>query len=111
MQNQDQPEGNFANIFIRESATSGAKPFYGDCWPGNSTWIDFLNTNAQEYWGSLFDYSVFKGSNYMYSFWNDMNEPSVFSESTKTVPVTAKHVRSNGEMVEHREFHNAYGAT
>lgn len=40
-----------------------------------------------------------------------MNEPSVFSESTKTVPVTAKHVRSNGEMVEHREFHNAYGAT
>ena len=40
-----------------------------------------------------------------------MNEPSVFSESTKTIPVTAYHVRDNGERVEHRDFHNAYGAT
>lgn len=40
-----------------------------------------------------------------------MNEPSVFSEVSKTIPTTAKHVRANGEKVEHREFHNAYGAT
>ena len=39
-----------------------------------------------------------------------MNEPTVFSESTRTIPLTAKHVRSNGEMIEHRDFHNAYGA-
>ena len=40
-----------------------------------------------------------------------MNEPSVFSEESKTIPLTAKHIRANGEEVEHREFHNAYGAT
>lgn len=40
-----------------------------------------------------------------------MNEPSVFSEESKTIPMTAKHRRANGEKVEHREFHNAYGAT
>jgi alpha 1,3-glucosidase len=36
---------NVTNIFIREGSES-AKPFFGDCWPGNSTWIDFLNENA-----------------------------------------------------------------
>ncbi len=45
MQNQEQPAGNFSNIFIRENADS-PQPFEGDCWPGNSVWIDFLNTNA-----------------------------------------------------------------
>lgn len=109
MQNQEQPEGNVSNIFIREGATS-AKPFYGDCWPGNSTWIDFLNTNAQEYWGSLFNYDVFKGSNYMYQFWNDMNEPAVFSTDSHTMPLDAIHVKTDGTEVTHLEVHNAYGA-
>lgn len=40
-----------------------------------------------------------------------MNEPSVFSEASKTIPLDAKHIRASGEQVEHREFHNAYGAT
>ena len=40
-----------------------------------------------------------------------MNEPSVFSTESKTIPTTAKHIRANGQEVEHREFHNAYGAT
>ena len=46
LQNQEQPAGNVSNIFVREGVKSGSQPFYGDCWPGNSTWIDFLNTNA-----------------------------------------------------------------
>ena len=45
LQQQDQPAGNVSNIFVRENS-NGSTPFYGDCWPGNSTWIDFLNTNA-----------------------------------------------------------------
>jgi len=41
-----------------------------------------------------------------------MNEPAVFNDTTfKTMPLDNKHVRANGELVEHREFHNAYGAT
>ena len=110
LQNQEQPKGNISNIFVRESASSGAKPFYGESWPGNSTWIDFLNENAQEFWGNLFDYSVFKGSNYMYSFWNDMNEPAVFSTDTHTMPVDAIHVKADGTKRTHLEVHNAYGA-
>ena len=96
-------------IFVKDE--SGKKDFEGTCWPGNSVWIDFLNKDAQKYWSGLYDYNKFKGSSKIYHAWNDMNEPSVFSESTKTVPLTAKHVRETGEMVEHRDFHNAYGAT
>ena len=80
---------------MREGSTD-VKPFYGDCWPGNSTWIDFLNTNAQDFWGNLFSYDVFKGSNKIYSFWNDMNEPAVFSTDSHTMPMDAIHVKVDG---------------
>lgn len=90
--------------------TASVKPFYGESWPGNSTWIDFLNTNAQDYWGSLFSYDVLKGSNYMYQFWNDMNEPDISSTDTKTMPMDAVHVKADGTLRTHREIHNAYGA-
>ena len=46
----------------------------------------------------------------MYSFWNDMNEPSVFSTGTGTMPMDAVHVKSDGTEVSHLELHNAYGA-
>ena len=26
--------------------------FVGKSWPGNSVWLDFLNTKAREFWGS-----------------------------------------------------------
>lgn len=109
MQEEQPEQGNYKNIFVRAGAGSQA-PFYGDCWPGNSTWIDFLNTNAQEFWGGLFDYSVFQGSNYMYSFWNDMNEPAIFSTDTHTMPLDAVHVKADGTQFTHLEVHNAYGA-
>lgn len=101
--------GNVSNIFIRKGSER-VKPFEGWCWPGNSVWVDFLNENAQEFWGNLFDYKVFKGSSYIYSFWNDMNEPSVFSESTMTMPMDAVHVKADGTQRSHLEVHNAYGA-
>lgn len=43
LQNQKSPEGNLTNIFVR---TPDHGTFYGDCWPGNSSYIDFLNENA-----------------------------------------------------------------
>jgi alpha 1,3-glucosidase len=45
----------------------------------------------------------------MYSFWNDMNEPAVFSTDTHTMIPDAVHVKADGTQVTHREFHNAYG--
>lgn len=47
LQSGDQPERNVTNIFVRNSE---GETFYGNCWPGNSTWIDFLNVNAQQFW-------------------------------------------------------------
>ena len=54
-------------------------------------------------------YDNFKGSNYLYSFWNDMNEPSVFSGGTMTLPLETLHYKRDGTKVEHRSIHNAYG--
>jgi len=47
MTNAKQPEGNITNIFMRDPHD---KVFYGEAWPGNSTWVDFLNVNAQDFW-------------------------------------------------------------
>ncbi len=35
---------NVNSIFVKNSA--GDADFEGDCWPGNTVWIDFLNENA-----------------------------------------------------------------
>lgn len=100
-------DGNLTNMFIR---TSNGTTFYGDCWPGNSSWFDYLNTNAQNYWQQQFLYENFKGSTDRYSIWNDMNEPSVFSTSSHTMPLDALHYTAEGVVYEHRDLHNAYGA-
>jgi mannosyl-oligosaccharide alpha-1,3-glucosidase len=103
-----EPVGNYTNVYVRDDITNDV--FFGDCWPGNSSWIDFLNENAQNYWGQQMLYKNFKGSSYLYSFWNDMNEPSVFSTSSKTLPMNTVHWKVDGTKVFHRDFHNAYGA-
>jgi len=100
------PTENLVNIFAR---TCNGTVFYGSCWPGNSSWIDVLNENAQEYWASQFSYKNFIGSTYRYSIWNDMNEPSVFN-SIKTMDSDALHYKADGRVFEHRDIHNAYGA-
>jgi alpha 1,3-glucosidase len=56
----------------------------------------------------------FKGSNYLYGTWNDMNEPSVFNDPTVQaqagMPLNNTHFTTDGKMVRHRDVHNAYGA-
>jgi len=73
-----------SQIFIHDCK---GERFYGDCWPGWSSWIDYLNSDAQEYWQSLYAYDKFKGTTSIYSFWNDMNEPSVFNAEQGTMPL------------------------
>lgn len=71
-------------IFVRDCNND---IFEGDCWPGTSSWVDYLNENAQKYWQGLYKYESFKGTTQMYSFWNDMNEPSVFGAEQQTLPL------------------------
>ena len=39
-----------------------------------------------------------------------MNEPSVFSTLSRTVPLDQLHWKADGRSFEHRDLHNAYGA-
>jgi len=88
--------------------------FYANCWPGLSAWIDYLNTNAADFWKSLYLFKNFKGTNYLYGAWNDMNEPSVFKNTTEIdqlgMPMNNTHIQADGTIVQHRWVHNAYGA-
>ena len=45
--------------------------------------------------------------------WNDMNEPSVHksldSDSQIDMPMSNTHMTSNGDILQHKWIHNAYG--
>jgi alpha-glucosidase (family GH31 glycosyl hydrolase) len=51
----------------------------------------------------------FAGTNSNYSFWIDMNEPSVFNNPTMTLPLNDLHYTKYGKAVLHRDVHNMYG--
>jgi len=51
----------------------------------------------------------FKSTNSNYSYWIDMNEPSVFNIPGMTLPLDALHYTSKGKAVYHRDVHNMYG--
>ena len=47
LQNSHWEDGNAKNIFVRNEK---GKTLYAEARPNNSTYMDFLNTNAQEFW-------------------------------------------------------------
>jgi len=79
--------------------------FEGHCWPGTSSWLDYLNPEVRDYWASRFLPSNYVGSTEHLYTWNDMNEPSVFNGPEITMPKDLLH---HGN-VEHRDVHNLYG--
>lgn len=72
---------------------------------GSSSWVDFTNPAAREWWASKFALDAYTGSTQSLFTWNDMNEPSVFNGPEVTMH---KHLKHHGD-VEHREVHNIYG--
>ncbi|KAJ8949575.1 hypothetical protein NQ318_016206 [Aromia moschata] len=86
--------------------TNGSN-FEGICWPGLSSWIDFLDPAASDYYASWYAYDKFNGSTEtLAGIWNDMNEPSVFDENFEnTMPFETVHYGG----VSHRDIHNIYG--
>lgn len=81
--------------------------FLGVCWPGLSSYLDFLNPETRDYYASWYSYEKFEGSTEtLAGVWNDMNEPSVFDDSLeKTLPFETIHY---GNIL-HRDVHNIYG--
>jgi alpha-glucosidase len=78
--------------------------YVGKVWPGDSVFPDFTRAEVGRWWGGL--YADFMDAS-VRGFWNDMNEPSVFSDE-KTMPLDTVH-RVEGRTTDHREVHNVYG--
>lgn len=95
-------EGKDSKMFIQ-------KPEGGDyeawCWPGQSSWVDFVSEKAFNWWKQQFGFDKFKGTRENVHIWNDMNEPSVFNGPEITIQKEMMH--DNGKW-EHRVLHNLY---
>jgi|HubBroStandDraft_1064217.scaffolds.fasta_scaffold01009_3 alpha-glucosidase len=84
--------------------------YSGNVWPGPCVFPDFTRAQTREWWGTLYgDFSKMG----MAGFWNDMNEPSIFSSPTKTMPEDVVHrIDEPGFLkrtARHAEIHNVYG--
>lgn len=79
--------------------------FFGHCWPGQSLWIDTFDPAGQNLWSQFFTKFVNRITNL--NFWNDMNEPSIFSGPETTAPKDLIHY----DGYEERSVHNLYGLT
>lgn len=83
--------------------------YVGPVWPGPSVFPDFTRQQTRAWWGSLYAAMVRLGID---GFWNDMNEPSVFT-GLKTIPGDAVHrIDEPGfatRTATHTELHNVYG--
>lgn len=78
----------------------------GWCWPGSSSWPDYLNPEVCHWWARKFDPEYFPGfKNGIVDIWNDMNEISVFSGPEVTCPKDVVHHQG----FENRDVHNIYG--
>ena len=89
-------------LFVK---TKDGADFEGHCWPGGSSWLDYLNPTVRDYWASRFLPQNYQGSTQHLYTWNDMNEPSVFNGPEITMQKDLLH---HGNT-EHRDVHNLYG--
>jgi alpha-glucosidase len=84
--------------------------FVGMVWPGPAVFPDFTRAQTREWWGGLYQQFVQDG---VAGFWNDMNEPSVFSGPGMTMPLNTVHrIEEPGfatRTATHAEIHNIVG--
>ena len=73
--------------------------------PGPSVFPDFSNPAVRQWWGSLYQGLLSDG---VAGIWNDMDEPSVFTSPTGTLPPEVR-FDNDGQPTAEREIHNVYG--
>lgn len=85
----------------------GKTDYEGECWPGQSSWIDVFNPKVWEWWISQFllPKGKLEGNARNLFVWNDMSEPAIFSGPEVTSP---KDVIHHGNW-ENRDLHNING--
>ncbi len=82
-------------------------PYKGAVWPGMCYFPDFTAAQTASWWGKYYSRLLKLGIS---GFWNDMNEPSVFSGPNGTLPNRV--IQNNqGYPREHKYLHNIYGHT
>ncbi|KAJ1799773.1 glucosidase II, partial [Coemansia sp. RSA 2399] len=96
-------EGDEMGYFIKNK--DGTGNLQGWCWPGESSWVDYLKPGAMDWTGRQYHLDKFNGSTSDLFIWNDMNEPSIFNGPEITMEKDIKH---HGGW-EHRDLHNIYG--
>ncbi|CAA7260493.1 unnamed protein product [Cyclocybe aegerita] len=99
-----------SDLGILVKPKSGEGEYEGWCWPGSSSWTDFFNPAAWDWWKSMFktqpgDKWSWTKSTTDIHIWNDMNEPSVFNGPEITMPKDNIHYGG----WEHRDIHNING--
>jgi len=84
--------------------------FVGSVWPGPSVFPEFTRPSGRQWWGTLYKDFLSQG---VAGFWNDMNEPSIFSTPNNTMPDRTRHrIEEPGfrpRTADHLEIHNVYG--
>lgn len=80
--------------------------FVGRVWPKDTVFPDFCRPEVRAWWAGLTRDFVRRYG--LAGIWNDMNEPSEFSNPYGTLPDSACH-RLDGREVPHRLVHNIYG--
>ncbi|MBE7218048.1 MAG: glycoside hydrolase family 31 protein, partial [Caulobacteraceae bacterium] len=90
--------------------TADGARYVGPVWPGPSVFPDFSRAQTRRWWGGLFADLYDRAG--VAGFWNDMNEPSVFTPA-KTMPPEVRHrIEEPGfasRVATHAEMHNVYG--
>jgi len=84
--------------------------YVGPVWPGAAVFPEFTQEKSRTWWGTLYKQFV---AEHISGFWNDMNEPAVFTYPSKTMPDATQHrIDEPGfqkRTASHLEIHNVYG--
>jgi alpha-glucosidase len=84
--------------------------YVGPVWPGAAVFPEFTQKESRAWWGALYKQFV---AEHISGFWNDMNEPAVFTYPSKTMPDATRHrIDEPGfqkRTASHLEIHNVCG--
>jgi len=105
--------GRDAGVYVLDAA---GKELHEKVWPGICAFPDFTSAKARAWWGELYKKPLGEGVD---GFWNDMDEPAVFSPDDfkepalaqgpqKTFALDVKH-DGDGDPGTHARYHNVFG--
>lgn len=105
--------GRDAGIYVRDAA---GRELHAKVWPGICAFPDFTRAAARAWWGEQYRKPLGEGVD---GFWNDMNEPAIFTADDFTGPQPAQGPQKtfaldvrhdgDGDPGTHARYHNVYG--